>query len=107
MRTVEKLEPTRLAPGATARMVQGGTTRLYCVEAGQGRPVVLVGGWPQSIYCSRHVLPVLAQAHRVIALDPPGLGEGARGKQISCESEKRENNNSIFVNNAVNVPPNW
>jgi len=29
------------------------------------------------------------------------------GKQISCESEELENNNSDFVNNAVNVPPNW
>ena len=69
MTAVENLEPTRLAPGATAHMVQAGTTRLYCVETGQGRPVVLVGGWPQSIYCWRHVLPVLARAHRVIALD--------------------------------------
>ena len=59
-------------------MVEAGTTRLYCVEAGQGRPVVLVGGWPQSIYCWRHVLPVLAQTHRVIALDPPGLGDSEK-----------------------------
>ena len=78
MTTLEKLDPMRLAPGATARMVQAGTTRLYCVEAGQGRPVVLVGGWPQSIYCWRHVLPVLARTHRVIALDPPGLGDSEK-----------------------------
>ena len=78
MTTVEKLDPTRLAPGATARMVEAGTTRLYCVEAGQGRPVVLVGGWPQSIYCWRHVLPLLARMHRVLALDPPGLGDSEK-----------------------------
>jgi pimeloyl-ACP methyl ester carboxylesterase len=78
MTTVEKLDPTRLAPGATARMVQAGTTRLYSVEAGQGRPIVLVGGWPQSIYCWRRVLPVLARTHRVIALDPPGLGDSEK-----------------------------
>lgn len=78
MTTVEKLDPTRLAPGATARMVQAGTTRLYSVEAGEGHPVVLVGGWPQSIYCWRRVLPVLARTHRVIALDPPGLGDSEK-----------------------------
>lgn len=78
MTTVEKLDPTRLAPGATARMVEAGTTRLYCVEAGQGGPVILVGGWPQSIYCWRHVLPLLARTHRVLALDPPGLGDSEK-----------------------------
>lgn len=78
MTTVEKLDPRRLAPGATARMVEAGTTRLYCVEAGQGRPVILVGGWPQSIYCWRHVLPLLARTHRVLALDPPGLGDSEK-----------------------------
>jgi pimeloyl-ACP methyl ester carboxylesterase len=76
--TIQKLDPTRLAPGATARMVDAGTTRLYCVEAGKGRPVVLVGGWPQSLYCWRHVLPVLARTYRVIALDPPGLGDSEK-----------------------------
>jgi pimeloyl-ACP methyl ester carboxylesterase len=78
MTTVQNLDPTRLAPGATARMVKAGTTQLYCVEAGQGRPVVLVGGWPQSMYCWRHVLPVLARTYRVIALDPPGLGDSEK-----------------------------
>src|SRR5438067_1309720 len=74
MTTIEKLDPTRLVPGATGRMVDAGTTRLYCVEAGHGRPIVLVGGWPQSLYCWRYLLPVLARTHRVIACDPPGLG---------------------------------
>lgn len=75
MSAASKLDPSRLLPGATARMVDAGTTRLYCVDAGQGAPVVLVGGWPQSIWCWRHVLPELARSHRVIALDPPGLGD--------------------------------
>ena len=78
MTTCQNLDPERLAPGATACLVKAGTTRLYCVEAGQGRPVVLVGGWPQSMYCWRHVFPVLARAYRVIALDPPGLGDSEK-----------------------------
>jgi microsomal epoxide hydrolase len=45
------------------------------VEGGAGPPVMLVGGWPQSWYCWRHVMPRLAGKRRVIAVDPPGLGE--------------------------------
>jgi len=30
------------------------------------------------MYCWRHVVPLLAQTHRVIALDPPGLGDSEK-----------------------------
>lgn len=51
-------------------------TRLHVVEAGRqngGTPIVLVSGWPQSVYAWRKVIPLLARRH-VIAIDPPGLG---------------------------------
>jgi hypothetical protein len=41
MTTVQKLDPTRLAPGATARTVEA-DQRLYCVEAGQAAPLFLL-----------------------------------------------------------------
>ena len=49
--------------------------RIHYVEGGSGETVVLVPGWPQSWYAWRHVMPSLAQSRRVIAIDPPGLGE--------------------------------
>jgi pimeloyl-ACP methyl ester carboxylesterase len=70
--------PSRLFPAARARHVRAGNTSLYCVEAGVGRPVVLVGGWPQSVHVWRHVFPHLAKDHHVIAIDPPGLGDSAK-----------------------------
>jgi pimeloyl-ACP methyl ester carboxylesterase len=55
---------------ATARDIQ-----IHYVEGGSGVPVLLVPGWPQSWYAWRHVMPMLADSYRVIAIDPPGLGE--------------------------------
>ena len=71
-------DPSRLAPAARSTMVPAGTTALHCVEAGEGRALVLLGGWPQSVHCWRHVLAPLAKRRRVIAIDPPGLGDSAK-----------------------------
>jgi microsomal epoxide hydrolase len=61
--------------GFARRFVTVRGARFHLVEGGTGRPVMLVGGWPQSWYCWRHVMPLLAGSRRVIAVDPPGLGE--------------------------------
>jgi pimeloyl-ACP methyl ester carboxylesterase len=52
--------------------------KIHYVEGGHGKPVLLVPGWPQSWYAWRHVMPSLANAYQVIAVDPPGLGESGR-----------------------------
>ncbi|MEW6340775.1 MAG: alpha/beta hydrolase [Pseudomonadota bacterium] len=50
--------------------------RLHYVEGGQGAPVLLIPGWPQSWYAWRYVMPLLVEAgRRVIALDPRGMGD--------------------------------
>ena len=50
--------------------------RLHFVEGGQGAPVLLLPGWPQSWYAWRYVMPLLAEAgRRVIAVDPRGMGD--------------------------------
>ncbi len=67
--------PRTLGPDARGGMMQAGATRLHYVEAGAGRPLVLVGGWPQSVHCWRHVFAPLSARYRVIAVDPPGLGD--------------------------------
>ena len=51
---------------------------LHYVEGGSGEPVLLVPGWPQSWYAWRYAMPALADTFRVIAIDPPGLGESGR-----------------------------
>lgn len=71
-------DPCTLAPDARGGMMRAGATRLHYVEAGSGRPVVLVGGWPQSVHCWRRVFAPLAKRYRVIAVDPPGLGDSEK-----------------------------
>jgi pimeloyl-ACP methyl ester carboxylesterase len=55
-----------------------GDVRLHYVTAGDGFPVVLLHGWPQSWYEWRHIIPGLAVSHRVIAPDLRGLGDSSR-----------------------------
>jgi pimeloyl-ACP methyl ester carboxylesterase len=52
--------------------------RLHYVTAGRGDPVVLLHGWPQTWFCWRKVIPLLAEHHRVIAPDLRGLGDSSR-----------------------------
>jgi haloacetate dehalogenase len=47
---------------------------LHYVRAGCGSPVVLLHGWPQTSYMWRHVLPLLAARHTVVAPDLRGYG---------------------------------
>lgn len=50
--------------------------RLHYVAAGDGDPVVLLPGWPQTWYTWRFIIPKLVRAgRRVIAVDPRGFGD--------------------------------
>lgn len=53
--------------------------RLHYVDGGTGSPILLLPGWPESWYTWRHIMPELVAAgHRVIALDPRGMGDSDR-----------------------------
>lgn len=43
-------------------------------EAGSGPPVLLIHGWPTSSFLWRNVMPAIARANRVVAIDLPGFG---------------------------------
>ncbi|MFF3468127.1 alpha/beta fold hydrolase [Streptomyces sp. NPDC001984] len=50
--------------------------RLHYVVAGEGEPVVLMPGWPQSWYAWRYMIPMfVAAGRRVYAIDPRGFGD--------------------------------
>ncbi len=51
---------------------------MHCVTAGDGEPVVLLHGFPQTWYEWRELIPHLAARHRVIAPDLRGLGDSTR-----------------------------
>lgn len=52
--------------------------RLHHVTGGRGEPLVLLGGWPQTWWQFRKVLPELARGHRVTAVDLRGMGSSSK-----------------------------
>lgn len=61
-------------PGFEHRAAQVGEARLHYVIGGEGPPVVLLHGFPETWFAWRHVLPRLAERHTVIAPDLRGIG---------------------------------
>ena len=60
--------------GVTHRCVEAGGVRLHVAEAGEGRPLLLVHGWPQHWYQWRDVIQELAGERRLIVPDLRGFG---------------------------------
>jgi pimeloyl-ACP methyl ester carboxylesterase len=58
----------------TSRYVETGELRLHAVTGGNGPPLLLVHGWPQTWYAWRMLMPELARDFTVIAVDQRGIG---------------------------------
>jgi pimeloyl-ACP methyl ester carboxylesterase len=58
----------------TSRYVDIGGLRLHAVTGGEGPPLLLVHGWPQTWYAWRMLMPALARDFSVIAVDQRGIG---------------------------------
>lgn len=54
--------------------IDTGEVRLHAVIGGDGPPLLLVHGWPETWYAWRLVMPALARDYRVIAVDQRGIG---------------------------------
>lgn len=66
--------------GEGADLVQSDTVvvdghSIHYRHAGEGRPVLLLHGWPTSSFLWRNVMPGMAQSRRVLAIDLPGFGQ--------------------------------
>jgi pimeloyl-ACP methyl ester carboxylesterase len=58
----------------TSRYVDTGELRLHAVTGGEGPPLLLVHGWPQTWYAWRMLMPALARVFSVVAVDQRGIG---------------------------------
>ncbi|MFI0470343.1 alpha/beta fold hydrolase [Saccharopolyspora sp. 5N102] len=67
-----------LGGGFTSEHADVNGTRLHHVTGGRGEPLVLLGGWPQTWWQFRKVLPELARRYRVTAVDLRGMGSSAK-----------------------------
>jgi pimeloyl-ACP methyl ester carboxylesterase len=72
----------------TSRYIDTGGLRQHAVIGGEGPPLRLVHGWPQTWYAWRLVMPALARDFEVIAVDQRGIGltdKPQDGKQLPEE----------------------
>src|SRR4051794_39488688 len=58
----------------TSRYIDTGEVRLHAVIGGDGPPLLLVHGWPETWYAWRLLMPALARDFTVIAVDQRGMG---------------------------------
>ena len=66
--------PAGFADTFESRYVQAGDVRLHAVIGGDGPPLLLVHGWPETWYAWRLVMPALARDFTVVAVDQRGRG---------------------------------
>ena len=52
--------------------------QLHYVIGGQGDPIVLLHGWPETWYAWHHVMPALAKNYTVVVPDLRGLGDSSK-----------------------------
>ena len=58
----------------TSRYIDTADLRQHVVTGGDGPPLLLVHGWPQTWYAWRLLMPALARDFQVIAVDQRGTG---------------------------------
>jgi pimeloyl-ACP methyl ester carboxylesterase len=66
--------PTGFTDTFTSRYIDTGALRLHAVIGGEGPPLLLVHGWPETWYAWRLLMPALARDFVVIAVDQRGIG---------------------------------
>ena len=66
--------PDGFADTFDSRFIDTGDLRLHAVVGGEGPPLLLVHGWPQTWYAWRMLMPSLAHDFEVVAVDQRGIG---------------------------------
>lgn len=69
------------APGKEGFVTVADGTRIHYVEAGEGRPIVLVPGWMMPGWIWQEQIDQLSRDYRVIAIDPRSQGESDKPDQ--------------------------
>ena len=73
-------------PGFTNMTTSVNGVHLHYVTGGNGSPIILLPGWPETWWAYHKVMPELSKTHRVIAVDLRGMG--ASDKPIAGYDKK-------------------
>ncbi len=65
---------TELFPGFEAHWIDTQAGRIFARSAGDGPPLLLLHGFPQTQACWHRIAPALARTHRVVLMDLRGYG---------------------------------
>jgi haloacetate dehalogenase len=65
-------------PGFTSRRIDTSGASIHCIVGGEGPPLLLLHGYPQTHVMWHRVAPALAQRHRVVCADLRGYGDSSR-----------------------------
>ncbi|SEK17341.1 MULTISPECIES: alpha/beta fold hydrolase [unclassified Variovorax] len=76
-------------PGFRALDVETGGVRFAGVVGGEGPPLLLLHGYPQTHIAWRRIAPVLAQRHTVVLPDLPGYGASRTTDMASPWTKRR------------------
>jgi non-heme chloroperoxidase len=70
--------PRAQAPGTVGHVTTSDGVSLYYLEAGSGKPILMIPGWSQTAEQFKHQITGLSDRYRVIAVDMRGHGESEK-----------------------------
>lgn len=65
-------------PGFTNQYADVNGIKLHYVEGGNGEPLILIPGWPETWWAYHKVMPLLSSKYRVIVVDLRGMGSSEK-----------------------------
>jgi len=80
---------TTLFPGFERRRIRTSGATINLVMGGEGPPLLLLHGYPQTHAMWHKVAPVLARDYTVICADLRGYGDSSKPRGVPCGDEYR------------------
>jgi pimeloyl-ACP methyl ester carboxylesterase len=68
-------------PNFTNNFAEVNMIKLHYVEGGQGLPLILIPGYPETWWAYHKIMPVLAKKYRVVVVDMRGMGSSDKPMQ--------------------------
>ena len=79
----------------------GNDETLVCMKGGEGEPVLLLHGWPQTAAEWKPILPALAERHTVYACDLPGIRESTNADGDFTKAGMADDIHAAFQNASI------